>query len=141
MSEKKKLLGLNFGRANGNCKKFLNKAIESAKAENPEVEIEVIDCMKLKITHCIGCGACSRMLQSGKGQISCIQKDDFEALSDKVLEADAIIVAAPVYVLEATGIELIEKYLFKTSKEEVFPPRLQLTIEAPTFMCFEKGVE
>ncbi len=100
---KKKLLGLNFGRANGNCKKFLNKAIEAARAENPEVEIEVIDCMKLKITHCIGCGACSRMLQSGKGQISCIQKDDFEALSDAVLAADAIIVAAPVYVLEATG--------------------------------------
>ena len=43
---KKKLLGLNFGRANGNCKKFLNKAIEAARAENPEVEIEVIDCMK-----------------------------------------------------------------------------------------------
>lgn len=101
----KKFLALNFGRANGNCKKFLNFAVEEAKkaAEGKDIEFEVVDCMKLKITHCIGCGACSRKLQNGKDQISCIQKDDFEMLSDKVLEADAILVAAPVYVLGPTG--------------------------------------
>jgi len=101
----RKLLALNFGRANGNCKSFLMKAVEeaAAAAEGKDVEIEEIDCMKLKITHCIGCGACSRKLQGGKEQISCIQKDDFEMLSDKVLAADAIIVAAPVYVLGPTG--------------------------------------
>ncbi len=101
----RKILGLNFGRVNGNCKKFLNKAMEEAKAaaEGKDIEFELIDCMKLKITHCIGCGACSRLLQGGKEQIRCIQKDDFEALSDKVLAADGIIVAAPVYVLGPTG--------------------------------------
>lgn len=99
----KKILGLNFGRANGNCKKFLNAALEGVKATGEDVEIEVIDTMGKKITHCIGCGACSKMLQSGKGQISCIQKDDYEAIADAVLAADAIIVAAPVYVLEPTG--------------------------------------
>jgi len=101
----KKILGLNFGRAHGNCRKFLDAAVEAAKkeAEGKDVEFEIIDCMKLKITHCIGCGACSRKLQSGVEQISCIQKDDFEALSDAVLAADGIILAAPVYVLAQTG--------------------------------------
>lgn len=97
----KKILGLNFGRVNGNCKMFLTAALEAAKAEGAEVEL--IDTIKLKITHCIGCGACSRMLQGGKEQISCIQKDDYEPLADAVLAADAIIVAAPVYVLQPTG--------------------------------------
>ncbi|MCQ2558604.1 MAG: flavodoxin family protein [Oscillospiraceae bacterium] len=98
----KKVLGINFGRPNGNCKTFLSAAMNAAQAEG--AEIEVIDAMKLKIKPCIGCGACSRMLESGKGQIKCIQKDDdYEALADKVLAADAIIVAAPVYVLEPTG--------------------------------------
>ncbi len=98
-----KVLGLNFGRLNGNCKKYLAAAIEEVKSTDPSVEIEVIDTMKLKIKECIGCGACSRVLQSGKGQISCCQKDDFEMVSDAVLAADAIIVAAPVYVLAPTG--------------------------------------
>lgn len=96
-----KVLGLNFGRVNGNCKKFLAEAIQAAEAAGAEVEI--IDTMKLSIKECIGCGACSRVLQSGKGQISCCQKDDYEMVSDAVLAADAIIVAAPVYVLAPTG--------------------------------------
>jgi hypothetical protein len=97
----KKVLGLNFGRVNGNCKKFLSAAMESAKAAG--AELTTIDVMKLNIKECIGCGACSRILQSGKGQIKCCQKDDFEMVSDAVLAADAIIVAAPVYVLAPTG--------------------------------------
>lgn len=103
----KKILGLNFGRVNGNCRKFLNAAMDAAKkeAENKgeEIEFEIVNAMKLKIAHCIGCGYCSRKLQDGKSMISCVQKDDYEGLSDKVLAADGIILAAPVYVLGPTG--------------------------------------
>lgn len=101
----RKVLGLNFGRPKGNCRKFLDEAIRAAQTagEGKDIEIEVIDCMKLNIAHCIGCGSCSRKLQGGQEQISCVRKDDFEMLSDKVLAADAIIVAAPVYVLAPTG--------------------------------------
>lgn len=99
--EKKKVLGINFGRVNGNCKTLLKASLDAAKEAG--AEIEIIDVIKLEIKPCIGCGSCSRVLQSGKGQIQCCQKDDFEMLSDKVLEADAMIVAAPVYVLAPTG--------------------------------------
>lgn len=98
---KKKVLGLNFGRIKGNCKDFLNVAMQAA--EEAGAEIEIIDTMKKEIKSCIGCGACSRILQSGKGQIRCCLKDDYEEIADAVLAADAIIVAAPVYVLAPTG--------------------------------------
>lgn len=101
MTSVKKILGINFGRVNGNCKAFLNQALDAAKMEGAEVTC--MDTIKLEIKPCIGCGACSRMLESGKGQIQCVQKDDYEKLSDAVLAADAIIVAAPVYVLAPTG--------------------------------------
>ncbi len=98
-----KLLGLNFGRVKGQCKEFLDIAIENARQADPDLEIEVIDTIKLKINRCLGCGACSRMLEGGVEQIRCIQKDDYEDLANKVLAADAIIVAAPVYVLAPVG--------------------------------------
>lgn len=98
---KSKVLGLNFGRINGNCKKLLAKAMKAAEASG--VKTQIIDTMKLDIKPCIGCGSCSRGLQSGKGQIKCCLKDDYEMVSDAVLAADAIIVAAPVYVLAPTG--------------------------------------
>ena len=71
MAGKIKVLGLNFGRVNGECKKYLNIALEEAKAAGAETEI--IDTVTKKINRCIGCGACSRMLESGKQQIRCIQ--------------------------------------------------------------------
>ena len=52
----KKILGINFGRPNGNCKLYLKAALESAKAEGADVEI--IDVMMLMISLCIGCGSC-----------------------------------------------------------------------------------
>jgi len=97
-----KVLGLNFGKAKGNCRFFLEQAMDAVKAAAPEAQLEMIDTIKLKIERCIGCGGCSRALESGK-PITCVIKDDYEALSDKVLDADAIIVAAPVYVLGPVG--------------------------------------
>ncbi len=95
-----KVLGLNFGRKNGNCIKFLNEAIKAAATSGAETEI--IHMMGKKIAHCVGCGSCSRALEKGD-DIRCAIKDDYEAISDAVLDADAIIVCAPVYVLAPTG--------------------------------------
>lgn len=95
-----KVLGLNFGRANANCGYFLDAAMKAAEAAGAEVE--TIQMVNKKIGRCIGCGSCSRALERGDA-ITCVVKDDYEAISDACLAADAIIVAAPVYVLAPTG--------------------------------------
>ena len=96
-----KVLGLNFGRVNGECKKLLKLALGAAAEKGAQTEI--VDTVKYRINRCTGCGACTRRLMGGKDQIRCVQNDDFEMISDKVLEADAVIVAAPVYVLAPDG--------------------------------------
>lgn len=53
-------------------------------------EIEIIDADKLNISGCKGCGAC----QCHKG---CVAKDDTNPTVDKIVSADMIVFATPVY--------------------------------------------
>jgi len=54
-------------------------------------ETEVVDICKLDIQYCRACGACY-----AKG--TCIQKDDFPDLFNKMLSADGIVIGSPVYL-------------------------------------------
>lgn len=53
-------------------------------------EIEVIEANELNLKPCQGCGAC----QCTKG---CVAKDDTNAMVDKLVAADIIVFATPVY--------------------------------------------
>jgi len=97
-----KLLALNFGRVNQQTEHFLNFTLEAAKAEGAEVEL--IQMLKKDIGRCRGCGGCSRPFEEGKTDLPmCIFKDDFQEILEKILDADSIVVAAPVYVLAPPG--------------------------------------
>jgi len=50
-----------------------------------------------KIDHCIGCGAC----QGNGGK--CVQKDDMAEILDKMILADVIVMATPVYFYTMNG--------------------------------------
>jgi len=67
-------------------------AIEAfSKGVNVNHEIEVIEACKLNITPCEGCGAC-------QGKNKCIiTDDDTNATIDKLVAADMIVFASPVY--------------------------------------------
>ena len=97
-----KIVALNFGRPKGQTVYFLNSAIEAAQAAGAEVEL--IQMMNKKIERCKGCGACSCAVAKGKANAPfCILKDDLREVAEKVLDADAILLAAPVYVLAPPG--------------------------------------
>jgi len=98
----KKVLALNFGRINGMNRRFITIAIEAAKEAGAEVIR--IDTANLNIGRCIGCGECSRSSrEGGAATVECVLKDDFQMLREALLDSDAIIVAAPVYVLAPPG--------------------------------------
>lgn len=95
-----KVLGLSFGRPDQNCDICTKQALLGAQAAG--AEIRFINTMHLKIGHCLGCSACDRRREKG-GPSRCVLRDDFPFLEDAILEADGIILAAPVYVLGPTG--------------------------------------
>ena len=98
-----KVLGLSFGRKNENCDILAKEALYGVRAAFPDAEIRFINTVRLKIDRCMGCGACSMGLERGKSDNDCVIKDDFQLVENAVREADAIIVAAPVYVLQPVG--------------------------------------
>lgn len=77
-------------RKNGNsdllCDEFAKGASDYGN------EVEKIFLADKKINYCIGCGLCSRNDYSG-----CSQKDDMEELVEKMIAADVIVMASPVY--------------------------------------------
>ncbi len=96
-----KVLGISFGR-NGahNCDIVCKQALMAAKEAGADVKF--VNTMNMVIGHCKGCGACGRTRDKG-GQIRCILKDDYLTLENEVLEADEIVVVAPVYSIAPSG--------------------------------------
>ena len=73
------------GNSNNLCDQFANGAEES------ENRVEKIYLRDKKINYCLGCLAC----QHNGG--NCVQKDDMSGIIDKMIKADVIVLATPVY--------------------------------------------
>ncbi|MBU2548138.1 MAG: flavodoxin family protein [Proteobacteria bacterium] len=99
---------------NGNCQYFLERALEAA-AEDERVSTELVHLQDYRIEYCIGCEGCLRRVHKLQKQVgfdvipvpvegyNCTIKDDMEILHQKMLEADGIILAAPVYIASMPG--------------------------------------
>ena len=88
-----KILILNGSPRQGNTVTAI-EALKKGIASNHEVE--VINTYDLKIEPCKACGACGC-------QGDCIDNDDTNAIVDKVLTADLIVFASPVYWCGISG--------------------------------------
>ena len=67
------------------CDQFIRGAGEAGN------QVEKIFLRDRKINYCTGCGACRK--NGGK----CVQKDDMAEVLDKMIAADVIVMATPVY--------------------------------------------
>ena len=78
-------------RMKGNVRTAM-RTIERGVNENlPDAQVEFFDVTKLRIGGCINCDRC---LSNGG---SCIQKDGFAPLIQKIVEADVLLLGTPVY--------------------------------------------
>jgi multimeric flavodoxin WrbA len=96
-----KILGISSGSKNGSNDAMCKEALMGAQETG--AEIEFVRLLDLDLKHCTGCLACVMSLMTGKGS-KCALKDDFDWLLDKMLDADGIMFASPVFVKGAPGI-------------------------------------
>ena len=85
---KKVLIISSTPRKGGNSDKLCDAFEEGAKEAGNEVEkVRIAD---MKIGYCMGCYACQKLHK-------CVKKDDANELVEKMLSADSIVLATPVY--------------------------------------------
>lgn len=96
-----RILGISCGRPMGNCEILLKEALMAAEAEGAQVELLRLN--DFEIRSCTGCGACRGRAEKGHGISDCIWDDDFPLLVDHLLDADGVIVAAPIYIWAPSG--------------------------------------
>lgn len=76
-------------RKKGNTAKFIKRIVDSL-SEN-EFEVEYAFPQDYKLKPCTGCNTCFITTQ-------CVSKDELNLLHEKILNADVLIVASPVYL-------------------------------------------
>ncbi len=90
-------------RKNGNTSQIVGLVCEALQAEaaraGAALEIETLYLGHLDIGACHGCRTCFE-----RGEDKCPLKDDFLAVKAKMKQADAILIASPVYVDDVSGI-------------------------------------
>ena len=77
-------------RANGNTAWMAEEYKKAAEAAGHEVTL--VNVSKKKIAGCLACEYCH-----SKGNGACIQKDDMQELYPLMAEAEALVLAAPIY--------------------------------------------
>ena len=93
-------------RAGSNSEMLAEKFAEGARASGNEVE--KISLRGKEIKFCIGCLSCQR---TG----ACVFRDDVPAIMEKVLHADVVCWATPIYYYEMSG-------QMKTMRRSMLPP-------------------
>ena len=86
-------------RKNGNSAKMLESALAGAKSQGATVER--IDLFDLRYSGCRSCFACKRL--GGESFGRCALRDDLTDVLEKILTADAVMIAAPLYFGEVPG--------------------------------------
>lgn len=77
-------------RRNGNTTRLLLEAMNTVQFEGHTTEL--VHLSDLKINPCQGCNACS-------AEGICVIKDDIPKLQEKLIQADRVIIAAPIFFM------------------------------------------
>jgi len=95
-----KIIAINGShRKNNNSAKMLQSAVNGAVSAG--ATIETVNLFDLKFDGCRSCFACK--LLGGNSFAKCALKDDLSPVLDKILNADAVIIAMPIYFGDVPG--------------------------------------
>lgn len=124
-----KILGISAGTRNGSNDCMCKEGLMGAKELGAEVEF--INLHDLDIKHCTGCVACTNAVFA-TGKKICSLKDDFPWLIEKMLQADGILFAVPIFEKGTPGI-------FHTVMDRFGPSTDRGILTVATKVAKEKG--
>ncbi|HWQ66392.1 MAG TPA: flavodoxin family protein [Methanospirillum sp.] len=78
-------------RRHGNSEQLLDWVLTSM-VNQPDVSVQKVTLSEADISPCRGCNACEKLNQ-------CVMRDGMDILHDQIIDADCIIVAAPIYCM------------------------------------------
>lgn len=93
-----KIMGIAAGRKNSNSEILLKEALLAC--QNEGAEVMMVNLKDYNIMDCTGCTGCTIGMSQGKN-VGCVldDKDDKKKIMEVMLDADAVIYAAPTYDL------------------------------------------
>ncbi|MBR2531650.1 MAG: flavodoxin family protein [Lachnospiraceae bacterium] len=91
-----KIAVLNGSPKTGNTAAMVDAFAQGAKEAGHEVEILHVG--RMKIGGCLACEYCH-----GKGEGTCVQKDDMEKVMPAYKEADMVVFASPIYYFDMSA--------------------------------------
>jgi multimeric flavodoxin WrbA len=100
-------------RRGGNSETLLDWVL-AAMAKDPDVVVEKVPLTDANINPCRGCNACQKLNK-------CVQRDGMDIWHDKIIEADVIALAAPIFCMgiAAQAKALIDRAQVFTSRKYV----------------------
>lgn len=103
-------------RKKGNTYK-LTKNVEEEMKQLGDVEFEYLHLKDANIQPCKGCSACIQ-----KGGEFCPLMDDRDKIEEKIMDADGVILASPVYLMQVTGLmkNLIDRMAYICHRPRFF---------------------
>ncbi len=131
----------------GNCQFLLEETLKEVEASG-HATAEFIHLKDYNIQYCIGCDKCLRRIHKLQAEVgldvasvlqkeyTCSVKDDMRIIHEKMLEADGIILMAPVYIATIPG---QVKTFIDRCRTFVHDFRLQEKVAAPMTVAFYRN--
>lgn len=111
-----RILGMNASpRDNSNSLALLDASFKAVSEKYPgQIDGEIISLRDYDIKPCLACNVCGKKKDGSEAYIPCVQvdKDQAQIILDKMVEADGIAVATPVYFGLPT--DLFVKFIMRT---------------------------
>lgn len=128
-----KIIGINGSPRNkANTGQLLNHILEKCEKDGHETKSFQLD--RININGCKSCYACKTDKSPGR----CVMKDDMNQLLEEILNADAIVLASPIYMWQVTG----QTKLFVDRLMPLLKPDFSTFVNGQKLLCvYTQGQE
>jgi len=121
----------------GNTSALVEWFCEGAKTKNADIEIVNISSLKNASRGCTSCRLCQKLKE-----YECVIKDDISPVLKKMIDADAIIMATPLYFFSASAqIKLVFDRMFSLYKWDNENNTMQTPLKGKTFAVMTSAYE